>query len=170
MNFSLKSKPSPLNTDLGQWRSCYGPCLAAESQSSNAVSRYTRINSSHILAQRVFSTLFSVVRTFIRCQREAVCFHCGVEEEKISEQEGTKASQVIVTFLLCCVFTVVFFIILNEFLGIYRYSFFSFLSICMNVSDEITWNLSEQAYMGGPTTYICPRTKENKIMTLLEET
>lgn len=109
MNFSLKSKPSPLNTDLGWWRSCYGPRLAAESQSSNAVSRYTRINSSHILAQWVFSTLSSVVRTFIHCQREAVYFHCGVKEEKISEQEGTKASQVIVTFLLCCVFTVVFF-------------------------------------------------------------
>lgn len=35
----------------------------------------------------------------------------------------------------------------------------------MNVNDKITWDLSEQAYMGGPTKYMYARTKENKIMT-----
>lgn len=43
MNSSLKSKPSRLNTDLGQWRNYYGQYLVADDQSSSVVNGNTGI-------------------------------------------------------------------------------------------------------------------------------
>lgn len=49
MNSSLKSKPSRLNTDLGQWRNYYGQYLVADDQSSSVVNGNTGIGSSPVL-------------------------------------------------------------------------------------------------------------------------